>query len=83
MKNDGSTKNKKTLLYGKEVIINIGMENFEMTVHYGALWEEHLGGDAEFKKLLKDARDQLVERPSKGDGTGKEGKVGQIPAASS
>ena len=42
---------------------------------------EHLGGDAEFKKLLKDARDQLVERPSKGDGKGKQGKAGKIPAA--
>ena len=63
------------------MVLNIGMENLEMIVHYGALWEEHLGGAAEFKKLLKDARDQLVERPSKGDGKGKKGKAGKIPAA--
>ena len=33
------------------------------------------GGDPEVTKLLKDKQD-LLDRPSKGDGKGKKGKVG-------
>ena len=34
-------------------------------------------GDADFKKLLQDEQNNL-DRPSKGDGKGKEGKAGKI-----
>ena len=56
------------------------MEGLDMKLSFGALWENHLSGDGEFKQVLKDALDKLVERPSKGDGKGKEGrKAGKLP----
>ena len=54
-------------------------ENSKMKVMYGAFWEKHISGDADFKKLLQDHQDQL-DRPSKGDGKGKKGKAGKVPA---
>ena len=68
-------KTKKTLSYGKELILTISMEGLDMELNFGALWEDHLSGDVEFKQLLKEALDKLVERPSKGDGKGKAGKL--------
>ena len=49
-----------------------------MKLGFGTLWEAHLSGDAEFKQLLKNVTDKLVERPSKGDGKGKPGKAGKL-----
>ena len=65
---------------GKEPILSITLEeNLKMKVMYGPFWEEHISGDADFKKLLQDHQDQL-DRPSKGDGKGKKGKAGKVPA---
>ena len=47
-----------------------------MQLTFGTFWEEHISADAEFKKLFKGKQDQL-DRPSKGDGKGKKGKVGE------
>ena len=46
------------------------IENLKMTLTYGPSWEEHIAGDAEFKKLFQEKQDQL-DRSSKGDGKGK------------
>ena len=73
-------KTKKTLSYGKELVIGIRMEGLDMKLNFGALWEDHLSGDGEFKQVLKEALDKLLERPSTGDGKGTEGgKAGKLP----
>ena len=69
-------KTKKSISLGKEMILSITMENLDMKLNFGRLWEDHLGGDDEFKKILKIAHDKLAEHPSKGDGKGKKGKAG-------
>ena len=73
-KSCGLTK-PKTPSYGKELILSISMEGVDMTLNFGVSWEDHLRGDVQFKQLLKEALDKLVERPSKGDGKGKVGKL--------
>ena len=52
-----------------------------MKLVFGTLWEAHLSGDVEFKQLLKNVIDKLVERPSKGDRKGKPGKAGKLTAS--
>ena len=46
-------KTKNILSYGKELILSISMEGLDMTLNFGASWEEHLSGDVQFKQLLK------------------------------
>ena len=73
-------KKKKSIQLGEESILSITLEeNLKMTLTYGPFWEEHISGDVEFKKLLREHQDQL-DRPSKGDGKGKKGKTGKVPA---
>ena len=71
-------KVKKTISLGSELILGVTVENSEMKVSFGALWEEHLRGGAESDKLVKDANDQL-QRPSKSVGKGKQGKANKLP----
>jgi hypothetical protein len=68
-------KEKQTISLRKELILSITLEGLKMNLVYGAAWEKHIGGDLEVMKLLKDKQD-LLDRPSKGDGKGKKGKVG-------
>ena len=75
-------KVQKTIKLGRELILSVVLENSKMKITFGAFWEEHIQGDADFKKLAKDAQDQL-DRPSKGDGKGNKGKAGKIPASHS
>ena len=77
-------KETKSILLGKELILSVSLENMKMQLVFGTFWEEHIAGDAGFKKLLKDKQD-LLDRPSKGDGkgkSGKPGKAGKVPASS-
>ena len=75
-------QSKKTISLGKESILSVALdENSKMRLTCGAFWEEHISGDAQFKKLLKEEQDKL-DRPTKGDGKGKEGKAGKLPPSS-
>ena len=70
-------KKTKSIFLKKELILSVSLENLKMKLTYGAFWEEHIQGDADFKKLLKDEQTNL-DRPSKGDGKEKEGKAGKV-----
>ena len=47
-------KETKSILLGKELILSVSLENMKMQLAFGTFWEEHIAGDTEFKKLLKD-----------------------------
>ena len=70
-------KTKNTLSLGTELILGATVENAELKLSFGALWENHLRG-AEFDKLTKQATEKL-QRPSKGAGKGKRGNAGKLP----
>ena len=53
-----------------------------MKLTYGVFWEEHIGNDTDFKMLLKTEQEKL-DRSSKGNGKGKEGKAGKLPPSQS
>ena len=75
-------KKTKTILLKSKLILSISLENLKMKLTYGPFWEQHIQGDVDFKKLQKDEQNNL-DRPSKGDGKGKEGKAGKVPPSPS
>ena len=61
---------------GAEEILRVSLENLKMIFTYGPFWEDHISGDAEFKKLFQEKQDQL-DRSAKGEGKGKKGTPGK------
>ena len=75
-------KKTKSISLGREEILSVTLEDSELKLTYGAFWEAHIGGDPDFKHLLKTEQEKL-DRSSKGKGTGKTGKAGKVPVPAS
>jgi len=52
-------KKTKSISLGREEILNVTLEDSELKLTYGAFWEAHIGGDADFKDLLKTEQEKL------------------------